>query len=179
MRPSLRRRKVTAERFSNRRLSGRDASPAACGVAGPGHERNGRHAAATAGPRAGPLDGGSRRGFFLYPVEAFTPSGLPLGPSRQIWTRRNLVELSPATMAVANPASRRLRWLEGLRSAREVAQQVPQTTCVCVAIVKRTFELLRNHVGKRRCRCWCVLLGSCTRQPVRGPRSAFAFVRAE
>jgi len=88
---------------------------------------------------AGPLDGPSRRGALLHPLEAFTPDGTPLGAvGAQMWTR----EEEPVAETRAEKhrwrrttpieAKESFRWLEGLRAAREAAQQVPQTTCLCV-----------------------------------------------
>jgi hypothetical protein len=93
---------------------------------------------------AGPLDGSSRRGVFLHPLVAFTPEGVPLGSvAAELWAREEEKEdeaekLSPqqkkyrkATTPIEDKES--YRWLQGLREACEVAQQVPNTQCVCVA----------------------------------------------
>jgi hypothetical protein len=88
---------------------------------------------------AGPLDVGSRQGCFLHPVIAFTPSGVPLGAvAAKMWAR---TESPEKTSSEERRAQRRVmpfeekesfRWLEGFQTAREVAQQCPQTTCVCI-----------------------------------------------
>jgi hypothetical protein len=88
---------------------------------------------------AGDLDG-ARRGFLLHEMQAFTPQGVPLGT---VWA-----EILNRTEGVshASPAEKRaqrkvlpieekesMRWLTGLRQARELAQQTPGTQCVCIA----------------------------------------------
>lgn len=88
---------------------------------------------------AGPLDTGSRRGCFLHPVIAFVPSGVPLGGvAAKMWAR---TESAEKTSSEERRAQRRVmpfeekesyRWLEGFQTAREVAQQCSQTTCVCI-----------------------------------------------
>jgi len=89
---------------------------------------------------AGPLQSPSQRGALLHPLEAFTEDGTPLGAVwAKMWTR------DEEPVAPTRKAKRQWRrkapidakesfcWLEGLRATREAAQQVPQTTCVCIA----------------------------------------------
>jgi hypothetical protein len=89
---------------------------------------------------AGPLATASRQGIFLHLVEAFTPDGTPLG---QVWS--HTWARDEASLA-ASPAEKRkqrkaapiedkesFRWLEGFRKTRELAEQCPGVTCVCVA----------------------------------------------
>lgn len=89
---------------------------------------------------AGPLDGGARRGAFLHALEAFSPDGTPLGAvSVEFWTRENQAqERSPqekdrqrGQLPIEQKES--FRWLAGLRTAREVAQELPQTQLICLA----------------------------------------------
>jgi hypothetical protein len=89
---------------------------------------------------AGPLDTAARRGGFLHPLHAFTPDGTPLGTAWcQFWTRD---EESLAKSAEDKRRERKaapiedkesLRWLDGLRAARDLAQTLPQVPCVCIA----------------------------------------------
>ena len=87
---------------------------------------------------AGSLDG-ARQGFLLHAMQAFTPEGIPLGTA---W-----VEIMNRTEGVSHgsPAEKRqerkekpiedkesMRWLTGLRQARELAQQLPGVQCVCI-----------------------------------------------
>ena len=89
---------------------------------------------------AGPLDGGTRRGAFLHPLEAFTPDGTPLGAvSMEIWTRppqarqhsRREKDRRRRRLSIEQKES--FRWLQGLRTARPIAQELPQTQIVCLA----------------------------------------------
>lgn len=87
----------------------------------------------------GELDG-SRRGFLLHEMQAFTPEGTPLGT---VWAEiLNRTEgVSHATTAVKDYQKKHtpieekesLRWITGLRQAQHVAEQVPAVQCVCVA----------------------------------------------
>jgi hypothetical protein len=89
---------------------------------------------------AGPMDGSSRRGIFLHLMEAFTEDGTPLGAvSAEMWARPD--EEIPGSRGdkrqqrKVTPIEEKesYRWLEGLRQARAVAQELSKTTCVCVA----------------------------------------------
>jgi hypothetical protein len=88
---------------------------------------------------AGPLDSPSRRGALLHPLEAFTPDGTPLGAVwAHLWTRdeepvaETRAEKQRWRRTAPIEAKESFCWLAGLRAARQVAEQVPQTTCVCV-----------------------------------------------
>jgi len=87
---------------------------------------------------AGTLDG-SRSGFLVHEMQAFTTEGTPLGT---VWAE--IVNRTDGVAhASAQPRSERLRtpieekeslrWLTGLRQAREMAQHLPSVQCVCVA----------------------------------------------
>jgi Transposase DNA-binding/Transposase Tn5 dimerisation domain len=87
----------------------------------------------------GELDG-SRRGFLLHEMHAFTTDGVPLGTAwAEVLNRTEGVSHAPA----AEKAQTRkqtpiedkesMRWLTGLREARQVAQELPGVQCVCVA----------------------------------------------
>jgi hypothetical protein len=88
---------------------------------------------------AGDLDS-ARRGLLLHPLHAFTPEGTPLGTvAAEVLNRTEGV--SDAAPAEKHRARHRapiedkesLRWLTGLRRAREVAGQVAGVRCVYVA----------------------------------------------
>src|SRR3954454_24932931 len=88
---------------------------------------------------AGDLDG-SRRGFLLHELQAFTPAGTPLGTVwAEILNRADGVSHAPAAVKghekkhTPIEAQESLRWLTGLRQANAVAEQLPQVQCVCVA----------------------------------------------
>jgi Transposase DNA-binding/Transposase Tn5 dimerisation domain len=88
---------------------------------------------------AGDWDG-ARRGILLHEVQVFTPDGLPLGT---VWADvlNRLEGVSHASAAEKGRKRKQtpiedkesLRWLTGLREARQVAQQLPAVRCVCVA----------------------------------------------
>jgi hypothetical protein len=82
---------------------------------------------------------GSRRGVFLHDLQAFTPDGTPLGtvwarylnrtgeqPEQTAAQRRRRLKRTPLEQKES------VRWLTGLRQAREVAARLPQVQCVCV-----------------------------------------------
>jgi hypothetical protein len=88
---------------------------------------------------AGSLDGSSRCGAFLHPLVAFTPDGTPLGTcATTIWTRdepppgetREEKERRRKATPIEDKESH--RWVDGLRRAREVANQLPGVKCVCI-----------------------------------------------
>src|SRR4029079_7452089 len=87
---------------------------------------------------AGALDG-SRSGFLLHEMQAFTPAGIPLGTAwAEIINRTDGVAHASAKSRyerLCEPIeeTESLRWLTGLRQARELAQQLPNVACVCVA----------------------------------------------
>jgi hypothetical protein len=106
----------------------------------------------------GPMDGANRYGAFLHPLEAFTSDGTPLGAVwATMWTRD---ELPPRDETASQKRERRrampieekesMRWLEGLRQSRAVAQDLPSTQCVCVADSEADiFEVLAEPRGER------------------------------
>jgi hypothetical protein len=87
----------------------------------------------------GTLDG-SRQGVLLHEMQAFTPQGVPLGT-----VHAEVINRTAGVTHASDPDKRHqrqctpieekesLRWLTGLRAAVAVAQQLPQTQCVCVA----------------------------------------------
>ena len=105
---------------------------------------------------AGPLDGETRWGAFFHPLAAFTPDGLPLGAVwSTMWTRdtapsRDETESQKRWRLRTTPIEEKEsgRWLEGLRQARQVAQELPATQCVCVADSEADiFELFAEPRG--------------------------------
>lgn len=88
---------------------------------------------------AGELDG-ARRGILLHEMQAFTPDSTPLGT---VWAEvLNRTEgVSHASVAEKQHERKHtpieekesMRWLTGLREARQVAQELPTVQCVCVA----------------------------------------------
>ena len=88
---------------------------------------------------AGPMDCEARRGAFYHPVQSFDLDGVPLGMVHtKSWARTKIdLDLSPAEKAKKRRETpiedkESLRWVEGVRASRDVAQACPETTCVCV-----------------------------------------------
>jgi hypothetical protein len=106
---------------------------------------------------AGPLDKGTRRGALAHAMEAFTPDGTPLGAvSLDLWTRED----QPQTRSAREKDRRRrslpieqkesFRWLKGLRTACQVAQELPQTQIVCIADSEADiYELFAEPRGEQ------------------------------
>jgi hypothetical protein len=105
---------------------------------------------------AGDLDG-SRHGFLLHDLQAFTPEGTPLGTAwAEIVNRTEGVsQASPAEKRAKNKAlpieaKESLRWLTGLRQARDLAQQTPTTQCICITDSEGDiYELFAEPRGER------------------------------
>lgn len=88
---------------------------------------------------AGPMDSDKRRGAFLHPLKAFDLDGLPLGTVWQkTWIREaintTLTKQEKNKIRRQTPIEEKesVRWIEGIRAARQVAEACPDTTCVCV-----------------------------------------------
>lgn len=104
---------------------------------------------------AGTLDGGSRSGFFLHLIQAYTPEGVPLGT---VWSSiRNRTEgvCGATTMTRAErqelpiELKESVRWLEGMRRARAVAQMCPSTQVVCIGDSESDiYEVMSEERGE-------------------------------
>lgn len=87
---------------------------------------------------AGSLGSGSRCGMFYHPLMAFSDQGLALGTVwSKSWTREPTEQTSAERIRQRRQApiqeKESIRWVEGLRAARQVAQSCPATQCVCIA----------------------------------------------
>ncbi len=89
---------------------------------------------------AGPIECETRRGAFFHLLVAFDAQGLPLGVAWQkSWARNQIETKLTAKEKLARwrktPIEEKesIRWVEGLRAARKVAEACPQTPCICVA----------------------------------------------
>ncbi len=104
---------------------------------------------------AGPLATAARQGVFLHPLEVFTPDGTPLGAVWvDMWARQHDAatpqEKEQRRREIPIEAKESYRWLEGLRRARAVAQDLPETTCVCVADSEADiYEVFAEPRGER------------------------------
>ena len=87
----------------------------------------------------GNLDG-VRRGILLHEMQAFTPDGTPLGT---VWAHC-INRAEPTSDASSREKKRRrkfkpieqkesMRWLSGIRRAREIAAELPQVHCIAIA----------------------------------------------
>ena len=105
---------------------------------------------------AGELDG-KRQGFLLHEMHAFTPDGVPLGT---LWAKPiNRTEgVSHASAAEKDQKRKQtpiedkesMRWLTGLREARQVGQELPATQCVCIADSEADiYELIAEPRGEQ------------------------------
>ena len=112
----------------------------------------------------GSLDGSSRRGIHLHLMEAFTEDGTPLGAVwTDMWARPDegvpLSQEDKQKQRKLTPIEEKesYRWLEGLRQARAVAQDLPKTTCVCVADSEADiYELFAEPRGTERPVEWLI-----------------------
>lgn len=89
---------------------------------------------------AGPMDSNARRGAFAHLMIAFSSTGLPLGTVwHKIWAREHIETSLSDAERVSNrqntPIEQKesIRWIEGLRHARDVAAACPNTQCICVS----------------------------------------------
>ncbi len=105
---------------------------------------------------AGSLDGSCRCGAFLHPLVAFTTDGTPLGTCwTKLWTRDEPAEETRAEKekrrkATAIEAKESVRWVDGLRQARDVAQELPDVQCICIADSEADiYELFSEPRGER------------------------------
>lgn len=86
---------------------------------------------------AGPLTHNSRRGSFYHPLMAFNTEGTALGKvwhthwvREAIHTERTAAQKREDIRGKPIEEKESFRWLEGVRAAREVATQSPETQCV-------------------------------------------------
>lgn len=88
----------------------------------------------------GPMDSEVRFGAFIHPMIAFRADGVSLGTVWQkTWSREAIqTSMTPKEKRRQRVKTRiedkeSIRWVEGLRAARDVAAACPDTTCVCVS----------------------------------------------
>jgi len=105
---------------------------------------------------AGELDG-ARRGFLLHEMHAFTTDGIPLGTAwAQVLNRTEGVwhasteQKQRKRKETPIEEKESLRWLTGLREARQLAQQMPEVQIVCVADSEADiYEVFAESRGER------------------------------
>lgn len=88
---------------------------------------------------AGPLTG-NRLGAYLHPLVAFDTEGTPLGTVQAtIWMREETASDDTAAAkrerlrATPIEDKESMRWVEGVQTSREIAQNLPDTQCICIA----------------------------------------------
>lgn len=97
----------------------------------------------------------SRQGVLLHPLHAFTPDGTPLGtawaqchnrtePKLQETPQQRLCRIKRTPIEQKES----MRWLEGLRQTRALAEQLPQVRLICVADSEADiYELFAEERG--------------------------------
>jgi hypothetical protein len=88
---------------------------------------------------AGPMSSDSQFGAYWHPLMAFHPAGIPLGTVWEMhWTRSEIDTASTPNdkrqQRLATPIEDKesMRWVEGLRVSRQVAEESPETQCILV-----------------------------------------------
>ena len=112
---------------------------------------------------AGPLDGGTRRGFFLHPLMGFTPDGTPLGiVYAEAWWRDDdsvIPKSQREYKRTHTPLEEKesVRWRDTYRAARQQAKGIPGTHFVCVADSEADiYELLQEAQEEPRSLDWII-----------------------
>lgn len=112
---------------------------------------------------AGPLDGDSRRGALVHPMMGFTTDGTPLGTVyAEAWVRddesptpKSQRESKRKQTPIEDKES--VRWVDALRHARDLAEEVPQTQLVSVADSEADiYELFEESQGGPENLAWIV-----------------------
>jgi hypothetical protein len=104
---------------------------------------------------AGPLDRPVRRGAFSHVLQAFTSDGTPVGTVwAEMWAREDSTATTQEKKQLRRVApieqKESFRWLEGLRQARALAQELPEATCVCIGDSEADiYELFAEPRGER------------------------------
>ncbi len=99
----------------------------------------------------------ARPGFLLHEMQAFTPEGTPLGTAwAEVINRTEGISHAPAAekrrKRKQTPFAEKesVRWLTALQKAREVAQELPDTCCICVGDSEADiYELFAEPRGDR------------------------------
>jgi hypothetical protein len=133
---------------------------------------------------AGPMDSVSRRGAYLHLMEAFTPDGTPLGTIwADAWTRDDEYFSKPQKekrkrrRALPIEEKESFRWLEGLRHARQAAQEFPHVQCICVGDSESDiYHLFAEPRGESSVH-W--LIRACQERPVEAPDGSEKVIRDE
>ena len=117
----------------------------------------------------GPMSSNAQFGAFVHPLMAFTPDGIPLGLVWQkTWTRDAIVTETPTNVKTRKRKEtpiedkESIRWIEGLRAAREIAEQSPETQCVLVCDSESDiYELFAEPRATTHARSLDILVRGC------------------
>lgn len=117
----------------------------------------------------GPLSTEARRGSYYHPLIAFDLDKLNLGTVwNKHWVREKIhvgrSESEKQKVKLSTPIEDKesMRWLEGVRAAREVAQQCPNTECVCVSDSESDiYELFAEPLGTSSARQLQLVIRAC------------------
>lgn len=134
---------------------------------------------------AGPMNCETRRGAFWHPLQAYTIHGLPLGT---VWQETWVREVIETTLTKAEKNRERhhtpieqkesVRWVKGIRAAREVAQSCPETVCVCVGDSESDIYELFSESRKTDVSEVQLLVRACQPRSTMGQSNWFEKVRA-
>lgn len=117
----------------------------------------------------GPMSSNSQYGAFVHPLMAFKTDGIPLG---FVWQKTWVREAITTNVSADTKQKKRketsieekesIRWIEGLRAARSVAQQCPETQCVLVCDSESDiYELFVEPVATNHNRVLDILVRGC------------------
>lgn len=117
----------------------------------------------------GPMSSNSQFGAFVHPLMAFEPNGIPVGLVWQkTWVRDAIAtDVSPDVKSKKRKETpieekESIRWVEGLRAAREVAEQCPETQCVLVCDSESDiYELFAESRATSHARSLDILVRGC------------------
>jgi hypothetical protein len=134
---------------------------------------------------AGPMDCEARRGAFWHPLQAYSIEGLPLGTVwQETWARekieRTLTRKEKHRERQHTPIEEKesIRWVKGIRAAREVAQACPETVCVCVGDSEADIYELFSESRKTDTGEVHLLVRACQSRSTTGQDNWFEEVRA-
>lgn len=110
---------------------------------------------------AGLLDGHARYGALLHPLMGFTPDGTPLGTAyAEVWARDDkppAVKSRDKRKHTPIEEKESMRWVDGFRHARDLAEEVPETQFVCVCDSEADiYELVEEAQQKPHRLDWIV-----------------------
>lgn len=117
----------------------------------------------------GPMSSNSQFGAFVHPLMAFATDGIPLG---FVWQKTWARETIATNVPIETKQKKRketpiedkesIRWIEGLRAARDVAEQCPETQCVLVCDSESDiYELFAEPVATNHGRPLEILVRGC------------------